>query len=213
MGDQGGSAADGRAFAAAHDALLRHSDIQFGFPKYETPPVPQWLGWLIQFVASHWTPIKWTLLAAAALIAVFVLYSLVRQFWYPFWRSDAEAPRREWPREEPWRPTQAAARRLLQDADALAAAGRHAEAVHLLLLRSIEDIAERRPRLLRPTFTSREIGALTELPAAARPAFHGIARMVERARFADLPIGADEFARCRADYESFAFPAAWQAAA
>ena len=61
--------------------------------------------------------------------------------------------------------------------------------------------------------TSREIAGLNELPEAARPAFHGIARAVERSRFAGGTIDAAEFARCRKDYESFAFASTWKVAA
>ena len=46
-----------------------------------------------------------------------------------------------------------AARARLADADALAAAGRFAEAVHLLLYRSVDDISDRRPGLVRPAMT------------------------------------------------------------
>jgi hypothetical protein len=69
---------------------------------------------------------------------------------------------------ESWRPDAAVARVLLADADALAAKGRYAEAAHLLLRRSVQDIEGSRPRLVRPALTSRDIAAHPGLPDAAR---------------------------------------------
>ncbi|MEJ1969410.1 MAG: DUF4129 domain-containing protein [Rhizomicrobium sp.] len=213
MDDSQLSAADDHAFAQAHGELLRHSDIQFAFPPMQRVLDPAWMRWLTELFKTHGTQIKWGLYAVAAAVVLYVAYSLVKQYWRPFWRKDKAEPRREWPREEPWRPTAAQARQLLAECDALAAQGDYSAAVHLLLLRSIEEIEARRPRLLRRALTSREIGALGALPESARPAFAGIVRAVERSRFAGRPITADAFARCRKDYETFAFPPAWQLAA
>lgn len=205
-------AADDRAFAHAHGELLKHSDIQFSFPGFQAPPTPEWVKTLVKFLANDWPVLKWVLWIFAAIVVLWFIYSLVRQYWHLF-RWKKKEPRREWPAEQEWRPTVAQARQLLAEADALAADGRYGEAVHLLLLRSIEEIEARRPRLLRRAQTSREIARLNELPEAARPAFGGIARVVERSRFAGEPVDAAEFARCRKDYESFAFAPVWQVAA
>ena len=144
----------------------------------------------------------WVLLAMAALYGAYALYRSYRG-WLKAEPSRVADP-------EDWRPAPATARRLLEDSDALAARGRYAEAVHLLLLRSIEDIEAQRPHLLRPTFTSREIGRLEALPSSARSAFGGIAAVVERAVFAETPIDASAFMRCRKEYEAFAFPGQWR---
>jgi hypothetical protein len=111
--------------------------------------------------------------------------------------------------EPEWRPAPEAARLLLSDADALAAQGRYAEAIHLILLRSIQDIARHRPTILKPALTSREISALRDLPEAARIAFVHIARVVEQAFFAGREVGQREYAECREAYERFAFPDVW----
>jgi len=83
--------------------------------------------------------------------------------------------------------------------------------VHLLLLRSIEHIADKRPNLLSPSFTSREIGALAQVPIAARAIFSPIVETVERALFAGRDIGAGEFTACRQAYEQFALGRFWDA--
>jgi hypothetical protein len=214
MSDHGGSAGASRVFDSAHDAMLRHSDIQFTFPALTIPPVPEWIKWLGRVLLDYWPLIEWMLWIGAAAIVLWIVVSLVRQYWPLLMRGrQKEEPRKLWPAEEPWRPTVAQARRLLAEADELARQGRYSEAVHVLLLRSIEDIEERRPRLLRRALTSREIGVLRGLPEAARPAFQGIAHAVERSRFAGHAVDAEAFRRCRGDYEAFALAPVWQAAA
>ena len=213
MDDPQFNAADDRAFGQAHGDLLKHSDIQFEFPPFKLPPTPDWLKWLVKAIENHGTGIKWTLWIVGGAILLVIVVGLVQQYRHLFRWSKKESPRREWPPEQEWRPTIAQARALLAEADALAAQGRYAEAVHRLLLRSIEDIELHRPRVLRRAQTSREIGRLDALPAAARPAFAGIVRAVERSRFAGGAVDAAEFARCRKDYEAFAFAPMWQVAA
>jgi len=213
MDDSQTNAADDRAFGQAHGDLLKHSDIQFAFPQFKLPPAPEWAKWLINAIQNHGTGIKWTLWVVGGAIVLMILVSLVRQYWHLFRWKRKEKPKQEWPPEQEWRPTVAQARQLLSEADALAAQGRYSEAVHLLLLRSIEDIELHRPRLLRRAQTSREIGRLDALPLAARPAFAGIVRAVERSRFAGEAVDAAAFARCRKDYEAFAFAPNWRVAA
>src|SRR6185369_17130871 len=96
------------------------------------------------------------------------------------------------------------ARELLSEADALAAQGLYSEAAHLLLFRSIEDIDDKRPDLLRPALTSRDICALEEIPGPPRSAFARIAAMVERSLFAGRPLVSSDWGDCRAAYEEFA---------
>ena len=68
--------------------------------------------------------------------------------------------------------------------DALAAQGRYDAATHLLLKRSVGQIAAARPGLVEPATTARELAALGALPDAARAAFGIIAVRVERSRSA-----------------------------
>ena len=78
-----------------------------------------------------------------------------------------------------WRPDAGAAQILLAQADALAAQGEYDEAVHLLLRRSVADIAGRLPDFLRPSLTARDIAGARSVPTRARNAFAEIARIVE----------------------------------
>jgi hypothetical protein len=197
----------------AHAQLMTHRDLQFDFAQYKAPPTPDWLAALGRFIKAWWPQIEfvgWALLIA---IGVFLLYrilvALERRGWFK--RRGPDLPAKTVAPE--WRPAPEAARNLLRDADVLAQQSRYGDAVHLILLRSIEHIDERRPDLVRRAFTAREIGALEQLPAAARETFLSIARSVERALFAGREVGADEYAQCRAAYERFAFPDIWKIAA
>lgn len=107
------------------------------------------------------------------------------------------------------RPERARAAALLEDADALAAQGRFAEAVHLLLFRSIDDIQEKHTGVVGRSLTSREIGALSVLPSAVRDALSPIIRIVERSFFGGRDVDASGWQEARASYQSFAFGGAW----
>ena len=97
-------------------------------------------------------------------------------------------------------------------ADALAAEGRFAEAVHLLLYRSVDDIAARRPGLVKPAITSRDLAASRDLPGTPRTAFARIARAVEISLFGGQPVDAGVWGECRAAYAELTVPKAWATA-
>ncbi|HEV2867298.1 MAG TPA: hypothetical protein VGX37_12385, partial [Allosphingosinicella sp.] len=142
---------------------------------------------------------------AIAAIVLLIVYLIVRRLSgasWPWRRKGADA-------EESWRPEEAPARALLSEADALASRGLFSEAAHLLLFRSIEDIDSRRPALVRPALTSRDIAALPAIPERPRGAFSRIAMMVERSLFARRPLAEPDWRECRAAYEEFAFAEGW----
>ena len=95
---------------------------------------------------------------------------------------------------------------LLADADALAAQGRYDEATHLLLRRSVQDIAGAKPRLVRPSLTSRDIAVHPDLSAKARDTFAAIARTVERSLFGARRLSETDWSAARAAYADFALP-------
>lgn len=191
----------------AHEALLRHSDLQFDFPALILAEKPlwlltleRWIGWALYY--GTW---------ALAIIALgLILFYLGRYLWNlrNAARPDTKDIRTAMAE---WRPTTAQARALLADADALAQEGRFGEAVHILLLRSIEDLELFRPRVVQRAYTSREIEQLGVMPFKVREAFAGIMQVVERSLFGGLDVGPEDFSRCRAEYERFAFPDAWRA--
>ena len=215
---------------AAHAALRADPDVQFTMlPEPPPPEPPAWLRALGRFLEhlfrplvrllrwiGSWMPdapvarvVLWTVIA---LVLTALLWAVVQRFRHGEWRL----PRRRRPVaeevavEEDWAPEAAPARAWLQEADALAAAGRYAEAAHCLLIRSVEDVARRRPRLVRPALTSRELARAEALPPRSRDLFAGIAALVERSLFGGRPVGAQDWSAARAAYADFALPQAWR---
>lgn len=198
------------AVARAHATLLRDKTLQFepsATPK--APDAPDWLvaiGKALNALAPFLVYVFWgMLILGAAMILYFLGRELIATRWPAFKRHKGPTLG-----AEDWRPSVAKARTLLEDADRLAAAGRFAEAVHLILFRSIEDIEVKRPDLISPALTSRDIAQLEGVPQVVRQTFSQIARVVERSFFGGRAVGAEEFAQCRQAYEGFAFAEAWR---
>lgn len=197
------------AVAQAHARLLDDTSFQFDRAGVDPPEIPSWLNWIAGFLQSIAPVLKWVFWIGLALVVALILYAIVNEILRL--RGPRAVASKPAPVGEPeWRPDAQAARDLLREADALAAQGRYAEASHLLLLRSVEDIQKRQPRAVRISLTTREIGALRSLPEAARPAFALIGSVVERSLFGGTPVGADDFSGCRRAYEAFALPDGWR---
>ena len=109
-----------------------------------------------------------------------------------------------------WEPEHAPARAWLDEADALAAEGRFAEAVHCLLLRSIEDMEKRRPDAVRPAMTSRELAGSPLIPMRARSLFASLARVVENSLFGGRPVDEGGWRGARDAYAQFALAGTWR---
>ncbi|HEY0316398.1 MAG TPA: hypothetical protein VGC28_09035 [Sphingomonas sp.] len=200
----------GDAFARAHARMLADPALQHSLPRAVPPAVPGWLKALARAIADAWPVIRILVWIALGLAVALLLWAIARRFLdlrLP-WRRAAPASEAE----AEWRPQAAPARALLAEADALAARGRYGEAARLLLHRSVEDIARRRPALVRPATTSRDLAATPEVPAAARPAFALIAGVVEASLFADRGATAESWDRARSAYAEFALPAHWSTA-
>lgn len=196
-------------FDAAYEQVRGDGSIQFTpeFAKPADPPpqwwddVSRWLGKLLepiaQALAAAW-PWLSKLLLVALVVGVLALLWVILAPYIADWRERRGAAQPEWV------PDQAQARALLEEADRLAAQGRFDEAAHLLLYRSIEDIAAKRPDLLRPSTTTREIGAFDALSQRARQAFGVIAGHVEASFFARRPLDRSAWDSSREAYRAFA---------
>ncbi|MBO9518344.1 MAG: hypothetical protein J7493_09780 [Porphyrobacter sp.] len=224
--ETGDSAAQAGAgdFARDWEALRAASDIQFAPVKPPAPnPPPEWLqrffkwlgevlapvgdflanvfGGIGRFLGVSGQVIMWSVLALAALLVLFLLW---RTF-APMLVNAQLGGTKESPAE--WAPDAHQALALLEDADKLAAEGRFEEATHLLLKRSVGQIAEARPGLLEPSSTAREIAELPDLSQGARGAFGVIAERVERSLFALRSLSAEDWHAARAAYAEFALAA------
>lgn len=177
--------------------------LQLDFARVPPPQVPGWLSWIGRRLVELAPVFKVLFWGALAVGAVLIAWLVVRELLNLRRRPKRTAPTAD------WRPDAATAQALLEDADRLAAEGRYGEAVHLLLFRSIDDLAGRRPGAVRPALTSRDIAALPVMPQAARAAFARIAAAAERSVFGGRAVGAEDFRACREDYEAYAFSGAW----
>ncbi len=218
-------------FAQAYKELRADSSIQFNLPPPKPQPEPpdwlkalgrwlldhvfepagKFLNWIGSFLpdAPYARIILWSVLVLAGLTLAWAIYNRLR---FGQWRLKLPrlAPITDVTVEEEWAPDEAPARSWLQEADALAREGRYAEAIHHLLFRSIEDIAKRRPNLVRPALTSREIAGSDGIPSRARDLFAAIARLVERSLFGGRAVGEKDWLEARGAYSDFALAGAWR---
>lgn len=192
----------------AHARLLADKSVQFDMAGFEVPKVPAWLKPIAEFfrlLAPYATYIFWT---GVAVVVALIVWFVIREargmaFRWP-WQKKAVAE------QEDWQPDAATAKILLSQAEALAAEGQYAAAARLLLRRSVDDIAQRRPEFLRPSLTARDIAGANAIPDGARKAFGAIARVVEVSAFGSATVSADAWAACRAAYGEFALAGAWR---
>jgi hypothetical protein len=227
-------AAEAERFSAAYRALRDDSSIQFVLTRAKPPPEPpawlqalgRWLrevfgpvGRLLQWIGSFMPDAPYARILLWSVIALAAL-AVLTMVWQRFRHGEWRLPRRrlrglasavDRVEEDDWSPQAAPVRAWLAEADALAAEGRFAEAIHLLLVRSIEDVARRRPQLVRPALTSRELAAAPGVPGSARALFARIAASVEASLFGARAVDAERWAAARADYTAFALPGAWKA--
>ena len=209
--------ADGDLVDPAYAETIANEGLQTSLPALpdQPPPeLPQWLldffEWLDRFFEQSGDGLIWVLWGLAALLVLFIAYRLFPGF--ADWINGLLGRKAEEEVPEQGLAEASAARARLADADALAAEGRFAEAVHLLLYRSVDDIAARRPGLVKPAITSRDLAASRDLPGTPRTAFARIARAVEVSLFGGQPVDAGVWGECRAAYAELTVPKAWATA-
>ena len=210
---------------------MRHDgSIQFNLPPPPTPaqppawlravfdwighalrPVGRFLAWLFSFLpdAAYARIMLWAVIVLGAAALLWALYNRLQHGEWTL-RLPRRANLQDLDGEQEWAPDQSFARSWLEEADALAKDGRFAEAIHHLLFRSVDDISRRRPALVRPALTTRELAASQGIPARARELFAGIAAVVERSLFGGRPVGERDWLTAREAYSDFALPAAWR---
>ena len=232
----GSGIGDAERLAQAHRALRADASIQFDFAPVVPPtPPPAWVASLDRFLARIFGPVgrllgrvlslfpdglwpsvlMWVVLGSLLFALLWMVATRLREerWRLPRRRRVIQLAAENAEPEPDWWPDTARARALLREADALAVDGRYAEAVHLLLLRGVEDIAKRCPALSRPALTSRDLAAADAIPPVPRKLFAAIARLVERSLFGGRALGAAEWGEARSAYANFALPLTWSAAA
>lgn len=195
------------------------ADENLQFAPVDIPPIPPreptWFEQMLQDVlvfladlfgpvgqalGASWWWLQWVLLGAAV---VFAGVLLIRLYGPGRARKDKRKAADDLAAEA-WQPDQAASIALLEDADRLAAEGRFDDATHLLLQRSVAQIAAARPGWVEPSSTARELAALPALPDTARSAFAVIAARVEASLFALSALDRADWEAARAAYAEFA---------
>ena len=184
-------------------------DLRTDLPEKPKPPskfwarVGKWFAELFGALAPLFRVIFWVGLAALVAVLLYALFTAARAaIMDRRAREDDEAPVPE------YRPSAEVVRVLLDEADRLAAEGRYAEAIHVLLYRSIQDISRARPDAVRLSLTSREIARAPSLGERTRVAFGKIARAVERTHFAGRPASRADYDAARAVYAELVSPPA-----
>ena len=198
--------------AAAWQRVHANPDIQFMPIEIVVKPAkdPDWLTALLKFFRTifepigralglSWPVLQWVLIGLAVVLALYAVWRLSEPLRLGWQRKQTAASA-----EAEWTPDQAEALALLEDADALAREGRYDEAAHLLLRRSVQQIAAARPDWIGRASTAREIGALPALPERARSTFTQIAGLVERSLFALRSLSAEDWQAARGAYAEFA---------
>lgn len=213
---------DDKTLEKAHGDFLAAPEMQIERPTEAEPdpvdPRPDrsngWFDWLADAIGSFLTAlgpvfrILFYLIVGGIVLAL--LYFIFGETLKA--RFGGNTPKEETPEDdllEEFRPDAVAARSLLEEADALAKAGRFSEAVHLLLFRSIQDIQLKRGDGVPPSLTAREIGGLSSLPERARGALSPIIAIVERSFFGGRNVDEQNWKSARDSYESFAFGGSW----
>ncbi|MBI1407106.1 MAG: DUF4129 domain-containing protein [Caulobacter sp.] len=199
---------DPAALERAHAAMLANKALQHTLPDAPKPkPPPDWLIAFLDTLAAFGPVLQFLIWGLVIVGAALIIFLIVRELFgvQLGWKSGALTLNGQ----TDWRPDQEKARILLADADALAAEGRFEEAVHILLLRGVADITARRPKLIGPALTSRDIAAHPDLPEAARPAFTLIAEIVERSWFGGRPVDQAGWLQAREAYEQLVFSGSW----
>ncbi|MFT3696170.1 MAG: hypothetical protein QM831_23730 [Kofleriaceae bacterium] len=94
--------------------------------------------------------------------------------------------------------------RPLGDAEELAARGEYTEAIHTLLLRTLQELVRSTSVRVSPAMTSREILARVPLLADSREALAGLISAVEMTHFRGTAATLEDYVFCRDQFHKFA---------
>jgi hypothetical protein len=179
-------------------------DLQSALPedlKIEPPDLPNlwdppdWLGIVVKIMF-------WLTIGVLALLALFYLGREV-----PVWLGRRRQVKAGAPSIAQGMPVAVDGQLLdaLDRADRLAAEGEFAEALHLLLLHSIDYLKRHLGGAYGASNTAREIVQRAHLPDVSRRSLGAIVDAAEVSYFGGRPVDGGTYAVCRQHYHSFAF--------
>jgi hypothetical protein len=149
--------------------------------------------------SSLMTFLMWGMVIVVGVLLAFWIGSELSRY-----GGDAELPAAEESQARMQAAADAIIDRPLEDADELARRGEFAEAIHTLLLRTLQELVRSAAVRVAPATTSREILARVPLLADARTALAGLITAVEITHFGDEPANAADYERCRQQFHVFA---------
>jgi hypothetical protein len=173
----------------AAEQAIRRLDLQTELPREREIP-----RYTLQLPAE----VLWVVVAIALGVLLYGLRDLI-----PIWRFGHGGP---WTAEDggtdrtKGRPAAA----VLRASDELAAEGRFADAMHVLLLQALADIREGLDEQFADSLTSREILRSTRLSEAGRASLRDIVDRVEWTYFGERPATLPDYVACRASFDALA---------
>ena len=175
----------------AAQKIIRDLDLQPDLPHPERDAFhPFWLNFHIS--PDVFQVLFWTLVVLGLAI---ILWSARDKLVF-FSSKTADAPRPDGP--EPIRALEEAQ----AEADILAAKGEFALAMHVLLLKSLNEMRRLAGLSFKDSLTSREILSQAPLSDAGRGALGGIIRVVELTWFGVTGAREEDYAACRGHFEA-----------
>jgi hypothetical protein len=159
---------------------------------------PQWAVKIAGFLRQY---AKLILFASVGIIAAVVLINLKNNLW-----SFSRSQKLSFGGDKMADPSGAVARMEQAQAEAedLAGEGSFAQAMHMLLLRSVNEMRGRLSSPIAASLTSREILSHLGLSAEEREAFAAIVGCVEISYFGAHTPGEDEYTACRGNFDALA---------
>ncbi len=158
-------------------------------------PEPRRVGGPLSAIA---TALLWVLLAVSVALIGFMVFRELSGY-----EAD-ELAGDEAPEEAADRGDDAVVQAPLGDAEALAGQGRYGEAIHVLLLRTLEELARRVTVRLPRSLTSREILSRVAVPDEARVALSDLVGAVEVTHFGSHEPSQSDYLACRERFQRFA---------
>lgn len=176
----------------ATQEAIRRLDLQLELPRVPEP-------WTWSWHSEATKPVVYAaIVLAAALLFYFFLVEVLpglRQGSRVPWDEGGAAPGDE---------ARAAQEAAASAADALARDGRFAEAMHVLLLHSLDEIRRRLGEHFADSLTSREILRQARISDAGRKSLGDIVARVERSHFGAQDADAADYRLCRDSFDRLA---------
>lgn len=179
--------------ARALGHVWSHGTYQKALPRPpEDPKIPDWLIALGQALGPVGSALGWTVLLVLLLIAV---VSVARAAYLYLERRRREDGPESVLENRPVRLGDVGAK-ALSAAEAFAAAHRFSEAIHALLLLTLEELSARLGQPFARSLTSREIAARVHIGPSAQSALAELVRQTELCHFGEQDVGPDDYRRC-----------------